>query len=74
MLSTGKRMPLAEMIGRIDRVSMDDLARVARRVFVEGVGESKELTVVARGPRGVKECREMVRKAWNARGLLVGSL
>lgn len=65
---------MAEMIDRIDRVSMEDLGRVARKVFVEGAGQAKELTVVARGPRGVNECREMIRKAWKSKGLLVGSL
>lgn len=76
VLATGKRMPLAEMVGKIDGVGMKDLERVARKVFVEGVspGAKRELTVVARGPRGVKDCTEMVRKAWSAQGLMVGSL
>jgi predicted Zn-dependent peptidase len=76
VLATGKRMPLAEMVAKIDGVEMDDLARVARKVFVEGVrGDAKrELTVVARGPRGVEGCKEMVKRAWTAQGLMTGSL
>ena len=78
VLTNGKRMPLAEMTGKIDRVTMDDLARVAKRVM--GVKEGKEregkgeLTIVARGPPGVEKVVGMVKRAWSSRGLSTGSI
>lgn len=73
VLMNGFRLPMGDMIDRIDAVTMADLARVARRVFVDGVGNG-ELTVVARGPREVGGVAGMVRSAWRAKGLNTGSL
>ncbi|KAL7413883.1 Metalloenzyme, LuxS/M16 peptidase-like protein [Mrakia frigida] len=78
VLTNGKRMGLGEMVGKIDKVTMDDLARVAHRVM--GAGDSKaregkgELTIVARGPVGVEKVVGMVKRAWSAKGLSVGSI
>lgn len=73
VLMNGYRLPMGEMIDRIDQVTMDDLKRVARRVFVQGVGNG-ELTIVARGPKEVRGVTNMVRAAWKAKGLNTGSL
>ena len=78
VLTNGYRMPLGEMIGRIDKVDMEDVKRVAGRVM--GVSEGKgregkgELTIVARGPRGVEKVVGMVKRAWSSRGLSTGSI
>jgi len=79
VLTNGKRMGLGEMVGKIDKVTMDDLARVARRVMGSGEEGKKregkgELTIVARGPVGVEKVVGMVKRAWSAKGLTVGSL
>ena len=78
VLTNGYRMPLGEMTGKIDKVTMEDVARVAKRVM--GVAEGKgregkgELTIVARGPRGVEKVVGMVKRAWSSRGLSTGSI
>lgn len=78
VLTNGKRMGLGEMVGKIDKVTMDDLARVAHRVMGSGEGKTREgkgeLTIVARGPVGVEKVVGMVKRAWSAKGLTVGSI
>jgi processing peptidase subunit alpha len=73
VLMNGYRLPIGDMLQRIADVSMADLQRVARRVFVDGVGNG-ELTIVARGPKEVRGVASMVRSAWRAKGLNTGSL
>lgn len=73
VLVNGKRMPIGTMVDRIDQVTMDDLARVAKRVLVDGVGNG-ELTIVARGPQGIDKAPAMVKRAWSSKGLATGSL
>ncbi|CED83640.1 Mitochondrial processing peptidase, alpha subunit [Phaffia rhodozyma] len=72
VMINGKRMPIKEMLAKIDAVSMGDLARVANRVFARGNSGKGKLTVVARGPETVSQVESMVNRAWSSKGLYVG--